>query len=100
MDQPNAHFEQAVLRMRNAAVTEARRREAPVGIAVVDASGLLRGFVLMDGAAPLAEQAAPKMVRTAAYMARPQAAWAGPSRRPPVFSWTFQEVCPLCLTER
>ncbi|CAM5694145.1 CMP/dCMP-type deaminase domain-containing protein OS=Streptomyces canus OX=58343 GN=AQI96_37490 PE=4 SV=1 [Streptomyces canus] len=91
--------------MRNAAVTEARRREAPVGIAVVDASGLLRGFVLMDGAAPLAEQVAPKMARTAAYMGSPTGRMGGALAAadrggPPVISWTFQEVCPLCLTER
>lgn len=63
--------EQAMVTMLQAAVLEARQREAPVGIAVVDVSGLLRAYVLMDGAAPLVEPVIPKKARTAAYTGSP-----------------------------
>lgn len=59
--------EPAILKMLKAAVTEARDRNAPSGVAIVDASGLLRAFVLMDGAVPLAQEVVPKKARTAAY---------------------------------
>lgn len=63
--------EQAILRMLTAAVLEARKREAPAGVAVVDASGLLRAFVLMDGAAPVTQEVVPKKARTAAFAGSP-----------------------------
>ncbi|GAB2968011.1 heme-binding protein [Amycolatopsis acidiphila] len=63
--------EPAMLKMLKAAVTEARRREAPSGIAIVDVSGLLRVSVLMDGAVPLANEIVPKKARTAAFTGAP-----------------------------
>lgn len=63
--------EPAILAMLQAAVLGARAREAPVGIAIVDPSGLLRAFVLMDGAVPIAQDVALKKARTAAYIGSP-----------------------------
>ncbi|WP_329537433.1 heme-binding protein (plasmid) [Streptomyces sp. NBC_01450] len=63
--------EQATLTILNAAVEEARKREAPVAIAVVDTSGQLRAFVLMDDAVPFAQEVVPKKARTAAYVGSP-----------------------------
>lgn len=63
--------EQATLTVLNAAVDEARKREAPVAIAIVDTGGQLRAFVLMDGAVPFAQEVVPKKARTAAYVGAP-----------------------------
>jgi uncharacterized protein GlcG (DUF336 family) len=63
--------EQAILKMLNAAVLEARKRESPVGVTIVDTSGLLRAYVLMDGAPPIAQEIATKKARTAAFIGAP-----------------------------
>lgn len=61
----------AALRMLKAAVTTARELQAPSGVAVVDASGMLRAWALMDGATPLAVEIVPKKARTAAFSGYP-----------------------------
>jgi glc operon protein GlcG len=63
--------EAAVLKMLKAAVLEARRLKEPAGIAIVDPSGLLRAWVLMDDAVPLAADIVPKKARTAVYTGVP-----------------------------
>jgi uncharacterized protein GlcG (DUF336 family) len=63
--------EQSVMKMLKAAVLEARRLEAPAGIAIVDPSGLLRAWVLMDDAVPLAADIVPKKARTAVFTGMP-----------------------------
>lgn len=63
--------EAAVLKMLKAAVLEARRIKAPAGIAIVDPGGLLRAWVLMDDAVPLAADIVPKKARTAVYTGLP-----------------------------
>jgi anthraniloyl-CoA monooxygenase len=63
--------EGSVLAMLKAAVGAARKLEAPSGVAIVDAAGLLRAWVLMDGATPLAVELVPKKARTAAFSGLP-----------------------------
>jgi uncharacterized protein GlcG (DUF336 family) len=63
--------EAAVLKMLKTAVGEARTLHAASGIAIVDRSGTLRAWVLMDGATALAVDVVPKKARTAAYTGRP-----------------------------
>jgi len=63
--------EQSIMKMLKATVLEARKLDAPSGIAIVDVNGLLRAFVLMDGAVPLAQEVVPKKARTAAYTGAP-----------------------------
>lgn len=63
--------EQATMEMLRSAVLAARKLDAPSGIAIVDASGLLRALVLMDGAVPIAQEVVPKKARTAAFAGAP-----------------------------
>ncbi|AFS12102.1 MULTISPECIES: heme-binding protein [Mycobacterium] len=63
--------EGSVLAMVKAAVNAARELEAPSGVAIVDATGLLRAWVLMDGATRLAVEIVPKKARTAAFSGLP-----------------------------
>jgi anthraniloyl-CoA monooxygenase len=60
--------------MLKAAVGAARELEAPSGIAIVDAAGLLRAWAWMDGATPLALEIVPKKARTAAFSGLPTGA--------------------------
>lgn len=66
--------EASVLAMLKAAVGAARELEAPSGIAIVDAAGLLRAWAWMDGATPLALEIVPKKARTAAFSGLPTGA--------------------------
>lgn len=66
--------ETSVLTMLKAAVGVARELRAPSGVAIVDASGLLRAWALMDGATPLAAEIVPKKARTAAFSGQPTGA--------------------------
>jgi anthraniloyl-CoA monooxygenase len=63
--------EPAILKMLKSAVEKAREIATPMGIGIVDAGGILRAWVLMDGATPLAFDAVLKKARTAAFTGRP-----------------------------
>ena len=63
--------EVALLRMLRTGVEKARAIDCPVGVSIVDSGGIMRGWVLMDGATPLAREAALKKARTAAFTGRP-----------------------------
>jgi uncharacterized protein GlcG (DUF336 family) len=63
--------EASVLGMLKAAVSAARELQAPSGVAIVDAAGLLRAWALMDGATPLAGEIVPNKARTAAFSGLP-----------------------------
>lgn len=68
---PPGLSEAATLQMLKAAVTAARELSAPSGVAIVDASGLLRAWTLMAGATPLAWEIVPNKARTAAFSGQP-----------------------------
>lgn len=57
----------AIEKMIKAATAKAREIASPSGVAVVDAGGILRSWVLMDGATPLAFEAVYKKARTAVF---------------------------------
>jgi len=63
--------EGAILKMLKTAVEKAREIKSPSGIAVIDAGGTLRAYVLMDGATPLAYEAVLKKAKTAAFTGNP-----------------------------
>lgn len=63
--------EGAFLRMLKAGVEKAREISCPMGVGIVDAGGIMRAWVLMDGATPLAVDAARKKARTAAFTGQP-----------------------------
>lgn len=63
--------DRAVRSIVNAALDEAGTIGAPVAVGVVDTSGLLRAYVLMDGAPPIAQDVVVKKARTAAFTGMP-----------------------------
>jgi uncharacterized protein GlcG (DUF336 family) len=61
----------AYWKMLQAGVAKARQLGVPVGVGVVDAGGILRGWVLMDGAPPIAAETVLRKARTSAYIGAP-----------------------------